>query len=398
MEEDKDFSTGQDPEDGGETPSAPAGETPPDRGKDGPVRVVLDAMGGDNAPGVVIDGAIQAIQTIDAVELILVGDEETIKSEFAKRSFENPRVSVRHAEQVVNMDDPPSVALRRKTKSSIHTGVKMVRDGEADAFVSAGNIGAVMAVATIILNNIEGIDRAAIAVPLPTKTGHTVLLDAGANVVCKASHLYEFGIMGSMYAQYVLEDKLPRVGLLSIGEEDVKGNETTREAFEMLTKSSINFIGNVEAKLLYRGVAEVAVCDGFTGNIALKISESVAEMISESLKNMFKGSLRGKIGYLFLRPLLNDFKKRIDHAEVGGAPLLGINGAVFISHGSSGPKSIRSAVLGAKKFIVEDVNGHIRESLASDKDILLSRKRRDGIWNQMKRKIGFSDDEEAEGK
>lgn len=378
-------------------PEEPAAE--PASGKKGAVRVALDAMGGDDAPGAIIEGAIQAIKEIDDVEIILVGDEKAIESELEKRSFSHESISIRHAEEAVGMEESPSSALRKKKKSSIHVGVKMIKEGEADAFVSAGNTGAVMAVATVFLNTVEGIDRAAIAVPLPTQTGHTVLLDAGANVTCKAAHLYEFGVMGSIYAQYVLEDELPRVGLLSIGEEETKGNDVTREAFEMLTESSINFIGNVEAKLFYKGIAEVVVCDGFTGNITLKISESLVDLISLSLKDIFKGSLRGKLGYLFLRPLLEAFKKRLDHAEVGGAPLLGINGAVFISHGSSGPKSIRSAILGAKKFVVEDVNGHIQESLGANKDILRAHGYRSkGLWDQMKRKIGLSGAEDLETK
>ncbi|MGK7344636.1 MAG: phosphate acyltransferase PlsX [Candidatus Nitrospinota bacterium M3_3B_026] len=378
-----------------EEETAPAPQAP---GKD-EITVALDAMGGDNAPEAIIDGAIQAVENGGDVRVILVGDEERVDGLLSKRSYDKDRLSVRHAEEAVGMDESPSAALRKKKKSSIHTGVKMVKEGEADAFISAGNTGAVMAVATVFLNTLEGIDRAAIAVTLPTRTGHTVLLDAGANVVCKAGHLYEFGLMGAIYAQYVLDDHLPRVGLLSIGEEETKGNDVIRDAFELLTESSINFVGNVEAKLLYRGVADVVVCDGFTGNIALKISESVAEMISVSLKEMFKSSLRGRMGYLLLRPGLEEFKKRIDHSEVGGAPLLGIDGAVFISHGSSGPKSIKSAVMAAKKFVREDVNGHIRESLQSNQDILRSKAgKRGGLWDQMKRKIGLSGYEEPETK
>lgn len=376
--------------------TAPAAGTPEE--SEGAV-VALDAMGGDNAPEAIIDGAIQAVENGGDVRVVLVGDEKLIGGLLTKRSYEGERLSIRHADEAIGMDEPPSAALRKKKRSSIHTGVKMVKEGAADAFISAGNTGAVMAVATVFLNTLEGIDRAAIAVTLPTQAGHTVLLDAGANVVCKAGHLYEFGLMGAIYAQYVLGDHLPRVGLLSIGEEDTKGNDVIRETFELLTESSINFVGNVEAKLLYRGVADVVVCDGFTGNIALKISESVAEMIGASLKEMFKSNLRGKLGYLLLRPGLEEFKKRIDHSEVGGAPLLGIDGAVFISHGSSGPKSIKSAIMGAQKFVRENVNGHIRESLQSNQDILRAKAaKRGGLWDQMKRKIGLSGSEEPETK
>lgn len=363
------------------------------------VHIALDAMGGDNAPQSIIEGAILGLESVDGVEITLVGDEQVIKAELEKHSFESPHLHILHAEEAIQMDESPAVALRKKRKSSIHIGIKALKNDEVDAFVSAGHTGAVMAVATVILRNLEEIDRAAIAIPLPTQTGHAVLLDAGANVSCKALHLYQFGIMGSMYAQYVLEDEKPRVGLLSIGEEDIKGTEVTKEAFEMLSKSSINFVGNTEAKLLYRGVADVVVCDGFTGNIALKISESVAEMIGVSLKAMFKDTLRGKIAYLFLRPFLAEFKKRIDHSEVGGAPLLGINGAVFICHGSSNAKSIKNAIAGAKKFIRGDVNGHIKESLANNKDVMDARilaEREEGLWTQVKRKIGLNATENQE--
>ncbi|MBI4666883.1 MAG: phosphate acyltransferase PlsX [Nitrospinae bacterium] len=354
-------------------------------------------MGGDYAPGVNIDGVIQAVESIDDVKIILVGDENVIRAEMYKRSFSHPAVSIRHADEVILMDDAPAVALRKKRNSSIHVGIRMVREGQADAFVSAGNTGGVMAVAAVLLGTVEGIDRAAIAIQLPTQTGHTVLLDAGANVACKAMHLYQFGIMGSIYAQYALGDSRPKVGLLSIGEEDVKGNDTTREAFDMLQRSTLNFVGNTEAKLLYRGVADVVVCDGFTGNIALKISESVAEMITVFLKQTFALNWRSKLSYLLLKPYLEKMKKRIDHAEIGGAPLLGINGAVFISHGSSCPRAIRSAIMAAKRFVSGDVNGHIRESLMQNTHILDPRKlkagepeEKPGIWEQVRRKMGIS--------
>lgn len=363
-------------------------------------RIALDAMGGDNAPGINIDGVILALQSLTGVEVALVGDESILRAELFKREYSHPSVTIRHASEAIGMEESPSVALRKKRNSSIHVGITMVRDGEADAFVSAGNTGAIMAVAAVILRTLEGIDRAAIAIPLPTVTGHTVLLDAGANASCKAFHLYQFGIMGSIYAEYALGDKRPKVGLLSIGEEDSKGNDITREAFEMLTKSSLNFIGNAEAKLLYKGVADVVVCDGFTGNIALKISESLAEMINSFLKQLFRTNWRTKLGYILLKPYLATMKKRLDHAEVGGAPLLGINGAVFISHGSSCPRAIKSALAAARRFIAEDVNGHIKESLAQNRHILdpkkLGQEEKPGFLDRIKRGIGISGTAESE--
>lgn len=354
------------------------------------VTIALDAMGGDNAPADIVEGAVVGVRAMENVRVVLVGDEEAVRAELEKHHDPTGRVGVRHAEEAVAMDESPAAAIRKKKKSSIHVGMRMVSDGEADAFISAGNTGAVMAAATLILRNIEGIDRAAIAVPLPTQKGATVLLDAGANVVCKAMNLYQFGVMGSEYARYVLDAKYPRVGLLSIGEEETKGNKVTLEAFELLTKSSTNFIGNTEAKLLYRGVADVVVCDGFTGNIALKISESVAEMIGVFLKDVFTRNWVSKLAYAMLRSGMEEFKKKVDHSEVGGAPLLGIDGAVFISHGSSGPKSIKSALVAADKFVRENVNGHIRESLAQNEDIMAARDgRAEGIWSQVKRKMGL---------
>ncbi|MBI5814054.1 MAG: phosphate acyltransferase PlsX [Nitrospinae bacterium] len=356
-------------------------------------RIAIDAMGGDNAPGVNIDGAIMAVRSIEDIEIVLVGDEATIRKEFARRSFSHPSVIIEHAGEVVRMDESPSVALRKKRNSSMHVGITMVRDKQVDAFISAGNTGAVMAIAAVILRTLEGIDRAAIAVQLPTVKGHTVLLDAGANVTCKAAHLYQFGIMGSIYAQYALGDVRPTVGILSIGEEETKGNDVTREAFELLAKSDLNFIGNVEAKLLYKGVSDVVVCDGFTGNIALKISESLAEMISTFLRGMFATNWRTKLGYMLVKPFLAAMKKRVDHAEVGGAPLLGIDGAVFISHGSSEPRAIRNGIYAAKRFVTGDVNGHIRECLAQNLHILdpkaLESGGKPGFFERMKNKMGL---------
>ena len=322
-------------------------EQEPIIGADGTVHIALDAMGGDNAPAAIIEGAIAATKSHDRLRVTLVGNEELIKKELEEHTFSSSAVSIRPASEVIGMDEAPSTALRKKKDSSIHVGVRMVKEKEAHAFVSAGHTGAVMAVSAVMLRTMEGIDRAAIAATVPTASGHSVIIDAGANVVCKGTNLYQFGVMGSCYAQYVLGDETPRVGLLSIGEEDSKGTDVTRQAFELLTRGkSVNFIGNVEAKLLYKGVAEVVVCDGFTGNIALKVSESVAGMITGFLKQMLTSGIRGKIAGLLLKRDLTEMKKKIDHSEVGGAPLLGVNGAVIISHGSSDAKSIMSALGG----------------------------------------------------
>ncbi|MDH4184773.1 MAG: phosphate acyltransferase PlsX [Nitrospinota bacterium] len=354
------------------------------------VRIALDAMGGDYAPQAIVDGACLAAEALADVEIILVGQEDVVKQELAKHPEAKSSISVAHADEVVAMDEQPAVAMRRKKNSSIHVGMKMVRDGHADAFISAGNTGAVMAVATVILRPMELIDRPAIAATMPTQRGYCVLLDAGANVVCKPENLFQFGVMGAIFAEHSLDKSKPSVGLLSIGEEDVKGNPTTKEAFDMFSKSSLRFVGNIEAKLFYRGEVDVVVCDGFTGNISLKISESLAEMVSVFLKGMFSANLRTKIAYFLMKPHLDQFKKKVDHQEVGGAPLLGIDGPVFICHGSSTSKSIKSAVTRARKFVLERVIDHIKENLAENKDIMAHKDaKREGFISQISRKLGF---------
>jgi glycerol-3-phosphate acyltransferase PlsX len=242
-------------------------------------------------------------------------------------------------------------------------GLDLLKQGEGAAFVSAGNTGAVLAYSTVILRPVKGVDRPAIAIQLPTLKGTSILLDAGANVDCKPKQLVQFGIMGHVFAEYILEKENPSVGLLSIGEEDGKGNEIVKETFQMLKKSHINFIGNVEGKEVYRGNADVIVCDGFTGNVALKISESLAEMIGTNLKLMFQSNWLSKLGYLLLKPQLVQFKKKVDHSETGGAPLLGVNGVVIIAHGSSSPKAIKNAIHRAHELSEKNIIEHIKQDI-----------------------------------
>ncbi len=369
-----------------------------DEGREGFVRVALDAMGGDDAPGVVVDGAVDAVARIPGLQVILVGPEDILRPLLEKKgvSEDDPLISIFHADEIIGMDEAPSVALRQKKKSSIHVGVKLVKQKAADAFVSAGNTGAVMAISSVVLRTLEGIDRAGIAVPLPNNRGGlSVLLDAGANVVVKPGNLYQFGVMGAMYARHFIGIENPRVGLLSIGEEESKGNVVIKEAHELMTASSLNFIGNVEGKLLYKAYTDVAVCDGFTGNIALKVSESVAGMITGFLKDIFAGSWRGKIAYLLLKKDLEAMKSRIDHAEVGGAPLLGINGAVFISHGSSDARAIRFALAAAKKFIEQDVNGSIKRTLTENQGLMAfkNEEKGSGVWDRVRGIMGLGGEE-----
>jgi glycerol-3-phosphate acyltransferase PlsX len=351
------------------------------------MKIAVDAMGGDHAPESIVEGAVLAAREFSA-EIILTGDKDRIQAELEKfKDHSSLPIQVEHAEQVVEMDEAPAKVLRNKKKSSMKIGVDLVKNGEAGAFVSAGNTGAVLAYCTIILRPLKGVDRPAIAIQLPTLTGTSILLDAGANVDCKTSQLFQFGIMGHVFAKYILEKENPSVGLLSIGEEDSKGNEITKEVFQMLKSSHINFMGNLEGKEVYRGNADVIVCDGFTGNIALKISESLAEMIGTNLRNIFMTNWASKLGYFFLKPHLAEFKKKVDHSETGGAPLLGINGVCIIAHGSSSPKAIKNAVKRANELVEKKINQHIQDDIELNLD-----ERKGGIWKSIKN-IAFGDEE-----
>lgn len=323
------------------------------------MKIAVDAMGGDNAPAVVVDGCVEAAGEAGC-RILLVGPKEAMEAELSRHDTSGLDLDIVHASQVVGMDESPSVAFRKKKDSSITVGMQLVKKGGADAFVSAGNTGAVMAAGSLLLRTIPGIGRAAIGAMLPTARGYSMLIDAGANVDCKPRTLFEFGIMGSAYVTHVLGKERPVVGVLSIGEEESKGNDIVREAASLLQKSGLNFVGNIEAKEVYRGTADVIVCDGFVGNVSLKVSESVAEMIGNALKAIFSRNLRAKLGYLLIRPYLDEFKKRIDYHEYGGAPLLGLNGTVIICHGSSKSKTIKNAVMQAERFARMDVNAKIR--------------------------------------
>ena len=323
-------------------------------------------MGGDHAPQMNIEGAVQTVQESDDTEVILVGDETAIRKELKGRKYEAGRISVVHASQVVEMHESPTVAIRKKRDSSIRVGVGLVKAGEADAFVSAGHSGVVMGTSLLLLGMSKGVDRPAIATLMPTLRDTFILLDVGANVDCKPENLHQFALMGNIYCKLILGREKPKVGLLSIGEEDVKGNELTKEAFKLIRQSSINFIGNIEGKDIFTGAADVVVCDGFTGNIALKISEGLAEVILKMLKREISNVTAGRIGYLMLKPAIRNFKKRTDYDEYGGAPLLGINGTSIISHGRSSAKAIRNALRVADDFARKRVYEAISDAIQSD--------------------------------
>lgn len=319
------------------------------------MRIALDAMGGDHAPAVTVEGAIEAVIESHGLSVLLIGDETELINELKERDYPASLISIRHASQVVNMDEAPLTALRRKKDSSIKVAVELVKSGEADAMVSAGNSGVVMATALFLLGKLRGVERPAIAAVMPTLKGLFVLIDAGANVDCKASHLLQFAIMGEAYAKSIFNINAPKIGLLGIGEEDAKGNELTKETFKLLKDSCINFIGNIEGKNIFIGDADVVVCDGFVGNIALKISEGLAEAIAKMLKREISEKTSGRIGYLFLKDALRSFKKKTDYSEYGGAPLLGISKPCIISHGRSTAKAIKNAIKLAGEFYKKGV-------------------------------------------
>lgn len=332
------------------------------------MRVALDAMGGDYAPNTTVEGAIEALNEIKDLSVILVGNEAEIKSELDKKDHDGLSVSVKHASQIVEMDDSPIAALRRKKDSSVRVAIELVKAGGADAFVSAGNSGVVMATAHYVLGKLPGVERPAIATIMPSIKEHFVLLDAGANVDCKPLHLYQFAIMGEAYASFIFKQESPKVGLLGIGEEDAKGNELTKEAFKLMKDSHINFIGNIEGQDIFTGEADVVVCDGFVGNITLKVSEGLAEAIATMLKKEVVSKASGKIGSLFFKDAFKNFKKKMDYSEYGGAPLLGISKPCIISHGRSSAKAIKNAIKVADVFhskgILEIISRELKEGLS----------------------------------
>ena len=323
-------------------------------------------MGGDRAPAQVVEGVCLAVRDLN-VGIILVGDESVLRRSLRNTTSDiSSAISIRHAAQQVEMHEPASSVARKKRDSSIWIATELVRNGEAEAVISAGNTGATMVSAFFLWGVLKGIERPAIAATLPTLKGQAIMLDVGATVDCLPQQLYQFAIMGHEYAKQVLGDAKPKIGLLSIGEEDEKGNEVTREAFRLLKNSSLNFVGNVEGRDVYTGMADVIVCDGFIGNVGLKISEGVAEVMTKMLVNDISRSSMGKLGYALLRSSFQRFKKRIDYAEFGGAPLLGVNGTCVICHGRSSAKAIYSAVRLARQLVSQKVNEGIQDTVTRE--------------------------------
>lgn len=326
------------------------------------ITVAIDCMGGDHGPSVTVPAVVDFLRRNPSARAILVGLEERVKAllpaEFADR------VEIRHATQVVEMDEPPALALRNKKDSSMRIAINCVKNGEADACVSAGNTGALMAISRFVLKMLPGIDRPAICSRLPTVLGHTHMLDLGANVDCAPEHLLQFGIMGATLVAAVEHRENPSVGLLNIGEEDIKGNEIVKRAAELLKASDLNFVGNVEGDGIYKGHAEVVVCDGFVGNVALKTSEGLAQMMSTFLKREFSRNLLTKLIALLAMPVLKGFKNSIDHRRYNGASLLGLKGVVIKSHGSADAFGFRYAIQRAYDMAANGVLERITEHMA----------------------------------
>ena len=333
------------------------------------MKIAVDAMGGDNAPHAVVAGSVHAAREY-GVGIILVGIEQTIQAELKK--YPQARtlpIEIKNAAEVVDMLDSPATVFRRKKDSSIRVANDLVKNGDAVAVISAGHTGAAMATSLFVLGPLEGVERPAIATFMPTMKGTSIVLDVGANVDCKPSHLLQFAIMGEVFAKYLLKNPNPCVGLLSIGEEKTKGNELTKEAFKLLTETSINFIGNVEGRDVMSGKADVVVCDGFIGNVVLKVSEAVAEAIGLMIRENIGDNLVRKLGYIMMRPVFRALKRRVDYAEYGGAPLLGINGISIISHGRSSDRAIKNAIRVAIEFAKSDVNKHIHDDIEKNMEL-----------------------------
>ncbi len=327
------------------------------------MRIAVDAMGGDHAPRAAVEGAVRAAAA-DGLSLLLVGDRGRLGPELARLGGGGDRIEVIHAEQVVGMDEPAITPIRKKRRSSVRVCAELVKEGRAQAMVTAGNTGAAMIAAKMVIGTIAGVDRPALAAVVPNASGWTVLLDVGANVDTRPSQLRQFAVMGHSYAQEVIGIRAPRIGLLSIGEEEGKGTDQTREVFRVLKTTGLNFVGNVEGRDVFDGSVDVVVCDGFVGNAVLKSAESLAQLLGRMLREELKKSARTRIGYLFAKPAFDALRRRTDYREYGAAPLLGIEGGCFIGHGRSNAKAIQSSIRRAVEFVTARVHEKIRDKVA----------------------------------
>jgi len=336
------------------------------------MRIILDGMGGDNAPASVVEGAVLASKEIQH-EIVIIGQEELIHAELKKYKYDDSIISVVDAREVISNDEAPVRAVRSKKDSSIVKGINMVKSGEGDVFVSAGSTGALLSGGLFLLGRIQGIDRPALASVYPIVGGKaSLLLDAGANAECKPNNLLEFGIMGNIYMEKVIGRENPRVALVNLGEEAAKGNTLTKAAYELLEQSHMNFIGNIEARDVPKGKCDVIVADGFTGNVILKLTEGLAWNILQVIKKKFTDGMKAKLGAALLIDKLGELKKEFDYSEYGGAPILGVKGPIVKMHGSSKANAVKNTIIKAIPFVEENVIETIQNSVLEIEEITLS--------------------------
>lgn len=326
------------------------------------MKIVVDAMGGDNAPSAIVEGCIQAVNEYD-VEIALTGDKDIISAELSKYTYDKHKIEIIPTTEVISNNEHPAMAIRKKKDSSMVKAINLVKDGYGDAVISAGNTGALLTGATLIIGRIKGIHRPALAPIMPGKNGAFMVIDVGANVDCKPENLVQFGVMGTVYFKRVMNIQNPKVALLNNGVEEEKGNDLTKAAHKLLKNAGLNFVGNIEPRDVLSGDIEVVVCDGFAGNTLLKTFEGSAALIFDILKGELMSSAKAKIAGLVLKPVFKNIKKKFDYTEYGGAAFLGVNGAVVKAHGSSNAKAIKNAVRQAKIFIENDVVNQIRDSI-----------------------------------
>ena len=336
------------------------------------MRIILDGMGGDNAPGAVVEGAVLASKEIDH-EIVIIGQEELIKQELKKYKYNHEKITVADAREVITNDEAPVRAVRSKKDSSIVKGINMVKSGDGDIFISAGSTGALLSGGLFILGRIQGIDRPALASIYPIVGGEAdLLIDAGANSECKPNNLLEFGIMGNIYMEKVVGRTSPRVGLVNIGTEAAKGSTLTKAAYELLEQSNMNFIGNVEARDVPKGACDVIVCEGFTGNVILKLTEGLAWNILQVIKKKFTDGVKAKLGAALLIDKLGELKKEFDYSEYGGAPILGVKGPIVKMHGSSNANAVKNTIVKGIPFVEGKVIETIQNSVLEIEEITLS--------------------------